>query len=187
MPISTLEEFITYPFPIVEVSTNIFRILKVFSFTTSRMDQIDKQILALIQHNSQLTYKEIAEKIKLSLTPVHDRIKKMEASGVIDRYVALVNKKAVGRNLIVYCQVTLIKQTKEVADEFNRIIKELNQVQECHFVSGSFDYLLKIIVPDMEAYHAFHQQQLSIIPGVSLINSFFVMSEVKSTTELPLS
>lgn len=150
------------------------------------MDQIDKQILRLIQHNSQLTYKEIAEKIKLSLTPVHDRIKKMEASGVIDRYVALVNKKAVGRNLIVYCQVTLIKQTKEVADEFNRIIKELNQVQECHFVSGSFDYLLKIIVPDMEAYHEFHQQKLSIIPGVSLINSFFVMSEVKSTTELPL-
>lgn len=150
------------------------------------MDQIDRKILELIQHNSQLTYKEIAERINLSLTPVHDRIKKLEATGVIDKYVALLNKKATGRNLIVYCQVTLIKQTKEYADEFNKVIINLKQVQECHFVSGSFDYLLKIIVPDMEAYHEFHQQKLSVIPGVSLINSFFVMSEVKSTTEIPL-
>ena len=79
-----------------------------------------------------------------------------------------------------------IKQTKEVSSVFNSAIKLLPEVVECNFVSGSFDYLIKILTPDMDSYHQFHQEKLSVITGVSLINSFFVMSEVKSTTELPI-
>ncbi|MCP9754171.1 Lrp/AsnC family transcriptional regulator [Lacihabitans sp. CCS-44] len=151
-----------------------------------KIDDIDKKILMLLQHNSTLTYKEIAQKINLSLSPVHDRIKRLEQEGVVEKYVGILNKKMLGVGLTVFSQVTLIRQTREVSQIFDISIKQLPEVVECNFVSGSFDYLLKIIVADMEAYHNFHQMKLSTIEGVSLINSFFVMSEVKSTTEIML-
>ncbi len=151
-----------------------------------KIDEIDKKILMLLQHNSTLTYKEIAQKINLSLSPVHDRIKRLEQEGVVEKYVGILNKKMLGVGLTVFSQVTLIRQTLEVSQIFDIAIKQLPEVVECNFVSGSFDYLLKIIVADMEAYHNFHQMKLSTIEGVSLINSFFVMSEVKSTTEIIL-
>jgi Lrp/AsnC family transcriptional regulator len=150
-----------------------------------KLDDTDIKILKSIQEDSKLTYKEIAEKINLSLTPVHDRIKRLESEGIIEKYVGILNKKKLGATLTVFSHVTLIKQTKSVSQIFDDAIALLPEVVECNFVSGSFDYLLKIIVPDMEAYHVFHQQKLSSIEGVSLINSFFVMSEVKSTTEIP--
>jgi DNA-binding Lrp family transcriptional regulator len=156
---------------------------KTFQF---KMDNIDKKILKLLQKNGRLTYKEIADKIHLTQTPVFDRIKRMEKSGIIDKYVAIVNRKKVGASLTVYNQVTMIKQTLEISQKFDAEIAKLPEVVECHFLSGCFDYLLKIIVPDMDSYHKFHQLKLSVIPGVSLINSYFVMSEVKNITEIPL-
>lgn len=150
------------------------------------MDNTDIKILRLLQKNAQMTYKEIAEAINLTQTPVFDRIKRMENSGIIDKYVTILNRKKVGTSLTVFNQVTMITQTLEISKKFDEAIAKLPEVVECHFVSGGFDYLLKIIVPDMETYHKFHQLKLSIIPGVSLINSYFVMSEVKNTTEIPL-
>jgi len=151
-----------------------------------QIDETDRKILRLIQENSQMTIKEISSAINLSMTPVHDRIKKLENEGIIEKYVTILNKKRIGKSLTVFCQVTLIKQTNDTSEEFNEMIRQLPEVLECNFVSGSFDYLLKIVVPDMESYHEFHQKKLSIIPSVSLIHSFFVMSEVKSTTVLNL-
>ena len=150
------------------------------------MDNIDKKILQLLQKNARLTYKEIGDQINLSQTPVFDRIKRMETSGVIEKYVTILNKRSLGKTMTVYSQVTLNNQTVDVSSKFDQAMGELPEVVECHFVSGSFDYLLKIIVPDMESYHAFHQKKLSIIPGVAQINSFFVMNEVKSTSEIPI-
>ncbi|CAM3777542.1 AsnC family transcriptional regulator [Flavobacterium branchiophilum NBRC 15030 = ATCC 35035] len=149
-------------------------------------DEIDKKILQLLQDNAQLTLKDIASKINLSLSPVHDRVKKLEKEGVIEKYVAILNKKKTGKNLVVYCQVTLVRQTIDVAESFNKAIMSLPEVVECHFVSGSFDYMLKIILPDMETYHHFHQKKLSVLTGVSQIHTFFAMAEVKSTTKIPL-
>jgi Lrp/AsnC family leucine-responsive transcriptional regulator len=151
-----------------------------------KLDELDKKILALLQENARWTYKEIAQKINLSLTPVHDRIKRLENEGVIEKYVGILNKNKLGLGLTVYSQVTIIRQTKEVSEIFDEAIKKLPEVVECNFVSGSFDYLLKIVVPDMESYHNFHQMKLSLIPGVSLINSYFVMLEVKNTTEISI-
>ncbi|MGL4630393.1 MAG: Lrp/AsnC family transcriptional regulator [Leadbetterella sp.] len=148
------------------------------------LDEVDKKILRLIQKDATLTFKDVAQRINLSLTPTHDRIKKLEKEGWIDKQVCILNKKKLGLDLTVFSQVTLIKQTREVADVFNSAIKKMPEVVECSFVSGSFDYLLKIIVKDMEAYHNFHQMKLSSIEGVSLINSIFVMTEVKSSTEI---
>lgn len=149
-------------------------------------DATDLTILRLLQTNSQLTIKEIASRINLSITPVHDRIRKLEREGYIDRYVALLNRKKLGKSLVVYCNVTLDKQRKESFEEFNKTIAQLPEVLECSVVSGNFDYLLKVIADDVEAYNTFYQQNLSVLKSVSHISSFFVMSEVKSTTELPL-
>ena len=150
------------------------------------LDETDKKILRLLQEDAHLTLKDIAQQINLSLTPVHDRVKRLRQEGIIEKYVTILNKKKIGKNLTVYCQVTLIKQTHDTSEGFNQSIMNLPEVVECNFVSGSFDYMLKIVVPDMESYHQFHQQKLSVLSGVSLIHSFFVMLEVKSTTILPI-
>ncbi|QBN18581.1 Lrp/AsnC family transcriptional regulator [Flavobacterium nackdongense] len=150
------------------------------------LDETDKKILRLLQEDAHLTLKDIAGKINLSLTPVHDRMKRMEKEGIIEKYVTILNKKKLGQNLIIYCQVTLIKQTHDISEGFNQSIMNMPEVLECNFVSGNFDYLLKVVLPDMESYHYFHQKKLSVLPEVSLINSFFIISEVKSTTVLPI-
>ena len=150
-----------------------------------QLDKTDYKILEILQSNSQFTIKEVAQKVNLSTTPVHDRIKRMETEGIIEKYVALINRRHVGKFLIAYSNVSLDKQRQENFEEFNQIIKEMKEVVECHVVSGSFDYLLKVIISDMEAYHAFYQR-MSAIQGVSHISSFFVMSEVKNVTAIPL-
>ncbi|GHB65105.1 Lrp/AsnC family transcriptional regulator [Persicitalea jodogahamensis] len=150
------------------------------------LDTTDLSILNKLQANAQLTTKEIAAAVNLSVTPVHDRIRKLERAGYIERYVALLNRKKLGKSLVVYCNVTLDKQRKESFEEFNAAVSRLPEVLECSVVSGSFDYLLKVIANDVEAYNAFYQQNLSVLQSVLHISSFFVMSEVKSTTEIPI-
>ena len=151
------------------------------------LDETDKKILELLQEDAQLTLKDMANQINLSLTPVHDRVKRLEKECYIEKYVALLNKKKVGNHLTVYCQVTLVKQTIDLSDAFNEAILQLPEVVECSFVSGTFDYFLKVVLPDMESYHNFHQKKLSILPQVALINSFFIITEVKNTTVLPIA
>ena len=150
------------------------------------LDATDLNILRMLQANSQLTIKELAASINLSITPVHDRIRKLEREGYIERYVALLNRKKLGKSLVVYCNVTLDKQRKESFEEFNRAIAQLPEVLECSVVSGTFDYLLKVVADNVESYNTFYQQNLSVLESVSHISSFFVMSEIKSTTEIPV-
>ncbi|HEV7347195.1 Lrp/AsnC family transcriptional regulator [Telluribacter sp.] len=150
------------------------------------LDPSDKKILELLQQNAQLTTKEIASRINLSQTPVHDRIRKLEKEGFIDKYVGLLNRRKLGKSLLVYCNVTLDKQRKESFEEFNAAVISMPEVLECCVVSGNFDYLLKVVANDVEGYNQFYQQKLSVLNSVLHISSFFVMSEVKSTTELPI-
>lgn len=150
------------------------------------LDETDRKILRLLQGNALLTLKDIAQQINLSLTPVHDRVKRLQREGIIEKYVTVLNKQKLGQGLTVYCQVTLRKQTFDISEVFNEAVKQLPEVVECNFVSGNFDYMLKIVVSDMEHYHHFHQKKLSAIAGVSLINTVFVISEVKNTTALPI-
>ena len=148
------------------------------------LDDTDRKILNLLQGNALLTIREIAERINLSITPVHDRIKKLQREGIIERYVTLLNRKALGRGLTVYCFVTLDKQRQESFLEFNDAIRQMPEVLECAVVSGNFDYLLKVVVSDMEAYNAFYQSKLSVMKSVSHMCSSFVMEEVKNTTAI---
>ena len=150
------------------------------------LDVSDVRILQLLQENAQFTIKEISQKINLSMTPTHDRIKRLEQEGVIDKYVTILNKKMLGNPMLVYCNITLDKQQKNHFEEFEEAIKQFPEVIECSVISGSFDYLLKVIVKDMSAYNEFYQKKLSDLQSVAHISSSFVMSEVKSTTVIPL-
>ena len=151
------------------------------------LDATDLRILQLLQENAQFTLKEISQKINLSMTPTHDRIKRLEQEGVIDRYVTILNKKKLGNPMMVYCNITLDKQQKNHFEEFEAAIIQFPEVIECSVISGSFDYLLKVIVKDMNAYNEFYQKKLSDLQSVAHISSSFVMSEVKSTTVIPLA
>jgi Lrp/AsnC family transcriptional regulator, leucine-responsive regulatory protein len=150
------------------------------------LDKTDLAILNLLQGNAHLTIKEISAAVNISLTPVHERIKKLQNEGIIDKYVTLLNKKKLGKSLIVYCNITLSKQSADDFRVFNEAIDLLPEVVECSVISGAFDYILKIIVADMDAYYAFHQEKLATINCVTQINSFFVMNEVKYSTAMPL-
>ncbi|MGF7217432.1 Lrp/AsnC family transcriptional regulator [Spirosoma lacussanchae] len=151
------------------------------------LDKTDRRILNLIQTNARLTIQEIGQQINLSKTPVHERIKRLEREGVIAQYVTLIDKKKVGNSLMVYCQVTLDKQTRDTFAGFDTAVRDLPEVLECNRVSGTFDYLLKIVSRDMEAYNRFYQERLSVIPGMLHISSFFVMDEVKNSTVIPVA
>jgi len=153
---------------------------------TDTIDKIDRSILRLLQGNARLTIQEIGRQINLSKTPVHERIKQLERAGVIDRYVTIVDKKKVGNGVMVYCQVTLDKQTRDTFADYEAAVRDLPEVLECNRVSGTFDYLLKIVSRDMETYNRFYQDRLSVIAGTLHISSFFVMAEIKNSTIVPV-
>ncbi|SFC85903.1 Lrp/AsnC family transcriptional regulator [Spirosoma endophyticum] len=150
------------------------------------LDKIDRKILSLLQVDARLTIQEIGQRINLSKTPVHERIKRLERAGIIDRYVTILDKKKLGSLLMIYCQVTLDRQTRDAFADYEAAVRELPDVLECNRVSGTFDYLIKIVSRDMETYNHFYQEQLSVIAGTLHISSFFVMAEVKNSTVVRL-
>jgi Lrp/AsnC family transcriptional regulator len=151
-----------------------------------QLDELDIKILKIIQENSQKTLKEIAEQVNLSLSPTHDRVKRLESDGYIQGYVGLLNRKKLNLGLLVHCQVTLEKQTSQNFSEFEAAIKAFPEVISCHLVSGNFDYYLNVLSADVESYNRFYQEKLAVLPSVAHISSLFVMDEIKSTTALPL-
>ena len=150
------------------------------------LDKIDLSILSILQKNALAKLKDISNAINLSVSPTHDRIKRLETEGVIQNYVALIDRKKIELGLVVFCHVTLDKQTKNNFAEFEQIILQFDEVISCSLVSGSFDYYLKVVSKDVETYNKFYQEKLAMLPMVAHINSLFVMDEIKTTTSFPL-
>ena len=146
------------------------------------MDKLDRKILMSLQQNGKQNTKEIAAKIGLTATPTYERIKRLEQSGVIKKYVAILDRNLIGKQIIAYCQITLFKHQKELIDAFKTSISSLQEVMECHHVSGNFDFLLKIAVEDMNSFQSFINDKLSAVDGISTIHSSFVMDSNKNTT-----
>ena len=115
------------------------------------LDEKDRGILRLLQENAKITVREIAAKIHLSTTPVHERIKRMEDSGVILQYATLVNHSKVKKGLMAICYVSLKEHNKKSGAKFIRTIQELPEVIECYNISGQFDFMLKVVVENMDA------------------------------------
>lgn len=148
------------------------------------LDKKDIAILSLLQGNARITVKEIAEKIHLSTTPVHERIKRMEESGVIKQYITLLDQNKVDLNLMVICYVSLKEHSKTAGAAFIKTINELHEVMECYSISGEFDFMLKVICKDMNAYYDFHVNKLSQQENMGNVQSVFVMGVIKETHRL---
>lgn len=148
------------------------------------LDDKDLAILKLLQVNAKITVKEISQKIHLSTTPVHERIKRMEESGVIKQYVTLVDQSKVNKGLTVICYVSLKEHNKKTGARFIQIIKGLNEVTECYTISGEYDFMLKVIVENMDAYYDFHVNKLGQVENMGHLQSIFVMGIIKQTHQL---
>lgn len=151
------------------------------STTHGELDQKDLAILKLLQHNARITVKEISEKVNLSTTPVFERIRWMEKSGVIKQYATLVDPAKLNRRLVVIVYVSLKQHNKTAGSKFVKAINDMNEVLECYSISGEFDFMLKVVVEDMNSYYDFHVNRLSELENIGNVQSIFVMGVVKDT------
>ncbi|MCL5246656.1 MULTISPECIES: Lrp/AsnC family transcriptional regulator [Cellulophaga] len=146
------------------------------------MDAIDKKILMLLQENAKQNTKEIADKIGLTVSPTFERIKKLEQQDYIKSYVALLNEKKVNKAITVYCHITLATHSRELIDNFKDQVANLPEIMGCQHVSGNYDFLLKVAVNDMNQYQQFVVDKLSVIKGISNVQSSFVLDDIKNGT-----
>jgi len=151
------------------------------------LDHLDIKILRYLQVDARMTIKEIASKLNISTTPVFDRMKKMERVGLIKSYVALIDRKMIGKNLIVFIHISIKDHGKDAIDDFVDSIIKFPEVLECHHVSGDSDFLIKLVLEDIEMYNWFILDKLAVIPNVGKVESRFSLSERKMTTEIPIS
>lgn len=157
--------------------------LKKEESTTSpiALDEKDLSILKILQRNARATVKEIADKVHLSTTPVHERIKRLEENGVITQYATLLNHAKVKKGLMVICYVSLRQHDKKEGSKFISSILAMNEVIECYNISGEFDFMLKVVAESMDAYYDFHVNKLSQAENIGHVQSVFVMGIIKQT------
>ena len=150
------------------------------------LDSTDLDILRCLQENARLTTKELAARVNLSTTPVFERLKRLERSGFIKKYVAVLDAEKLHLGFVVFCSVKLKQMSRKVAQTFTSVIKDIPQVAECYNISGEYDYLLKIHAPDMKYYNEFIINVLGTIDSIGSILSSFVMDEIKNNHALYL-
>ncbi len=143
------------------------------------LDRTDYRILDRLQKNSKITNVELAEQINLSPPPCLERVKRLERDGYIKKYVAILNPYKLNAGLLAYIQVSLLSTASKDLEDFNRAMILLDQVQECHMVSGGFDYLIKVRTSDMQSYRDFLGNDLATIANVRETHTYVVMQEVK--------
>lgn len=144
-----------------------------------KVDAIDQKLLMLLQENSNQTVKQLAAQLNLTPTPVHERMKRLERNGIIERYRAEVNAAALGKTLMVISHVSLQEHSKTLLLAFERKIRDLPEVIECYHVSGEHDYLLKVMIADMKGYREFLTEKLAKIKNIGNVHSSFVVEAVK--------
>ena len=151
------------------------------------LDRIDVKILQLLQANGRITNTELAGKVGLSATPCSERVKALERLGYIESYGAKLNPRLLQLELLVFVEISLIRTSPDVFEEFSQAIVALPQILECHLVSGNFDYLIKARVANMAAYRQLLGETLLTLPGVSDSRTYVVMEEVKEAQTIPVT
>ena len=144
-----------------------------------KLDDTDLNILALLQQNARMTVKEMSEKLDLSTTPIFERIKKMEKLGIIDHYTAVINWDKMGKKLAAFAHISFKDHSKKLIAAFEEKILELEEVLECHYVTGGADFIIKIQVQDIEKYKEFVTERLFNIPNIARIESFLSLTVKK--------
>jgi Lrp/AsnC family transcriptional regulator, leucine-responsive regulatory protein len=153
----------------------------------SLLDITDRKILRFLQNDAKLTNKELADKLGKSVTPVYERIRRLEREGFIKQYVALLDRQKVGIMLLAYTNVQLKEHSYAMLKAFEKAVVRLDEVMECNHMTGSYDYLLKIGVRGMEEYQDFIINKLSRLANISTVQSSFVMTELKNETAFHLT
>jgi DNA-binding Lrp family transcriptional regulator len=151
---------------------------------SSNLDETDLAILRVLQENARITVRELAENVHLSATPVHERVKRLERAGVIRQYVAVLDAAKVGKSLMVICYVSLQQHNKDAGGKFIQAILGMDEVLECLTISGQFDFMLKVVAENMDAYYNFHVNKLSALENVGNVQSAFVMGVIKQSWQL---
>lgn len=146
------------------------------------LDETDLNILNELINDSRLSIRELSARVHRSTTPVFERLKRLENENVIKQYTIVVNEDAVGRGFTVFCNVSLTHISAEIHREFAEAVAGMSEVVECYNVSGAFDYMLKVQVPDMKAYRAFVTDKLGQLAVLNSVQSVFVMEEIKRET-----
>lgn len=150
------------------------------------LDRLDRKILSILQEDSTIPVAEVAKRVGLSTTPCWRRIQKLEEDGVILRRVALLDPKSVNTKVTVFVSIVTNQHSEEWLRRFAELIREFPEVVEFYRMSGQVDYLLRVVVPDIEAYDAFYKRLIAKIE-ISDVSSAFAMEQIKYTTALPLS
>ena len=149
------------------------------------MDKIDKKILDALQQDARMTMKELSSIVGISTTPVYERVKRLQRSGTLN-FKAIIDRKKLGYSMVVFCQVTINNHEINTIMSFEKHIESLPEVIESYHTAGSFDYLLKVIVKDMDNYQSFLVNKLSTSKTMANIQSVFVMSEKKFSYDVPM-
>lgn len=150
------------------------------------LDKTDRKILKHLQHNARISMTELAEKVGLSTTPVTERVRRLEREGIISGYHARLNPHALGKSLLVFVELKLRSKSGNIFEDFRREVQKIPQIMECHLVSGEYDYLIKVRLPDMSAYRDMLGNILLQLPAAAESRSYVVMEEVKEEMMLDL-
>ncbi|GGA93925.1 Lrp/AsnC family transcriptional regulator [Allosediminivita pacifica] len=149
-------------------------------------DETDRRILRVLQGRGRLSNAELSEQVNLSASACHRRVQRLEESGVISGYVALLDARKMGLATTVYVEITLNAQANEVLDAFEKAVARVPDVLECHLMAGTADYILKVVAEDAEDFARIHRQYLTRLPGVAQMKSSFALRTVCNSTALPL-
>ncbi len=151
------------------------------------LNAIDRKILSFLQADGRMTNAELAERVHLSQSACLRRVRRLEAEGVIDRYVMLINQAAIGRPTDVFVEITLASQSEEAQDAFEAAARDCPEVMACHFMAGEADYLLHMVTADTRDFERIHRTYLSRFPGVARIRSSFALRTVRKKTDFDLT
>lgn len=152
----------------------------------TKLDAIDRKILKILEKDAKTVAKTIAESLHMTKTPVYERIKRLEQEGYIAHYAAIVAKDKVESSITVFSFVSLEAQKGHLMDGFLKQVSALPEVVECFVVGGEFDFLLKVIVKNLDAYYNFAKTKIAVLPNIGSVKSAFVLKEVKDETAFPL-
>jgi len=151
------------------------------------LDAIDRRILRHLQENARISNVELARAVGLSPSPCSRRVRDLEVAGIVKEYVTLIDPAAANLPVSVFISVTLDKQVERDLEVFESAVRDLPEVMECYLMTGDADYLLRVVIADLEAYKGFLMDHLTRIPGVANIRSSFALKQVKYRTALPLA
>jgi len=150
------------------------------------LDETDKAILRMLQADGRVSNAEVARRVGLSAPATHARVKRLEEAGVVRQYTTLLDREAIGFDMVCFINVSLQLHQYEAIERFKELVQDMPEVLECHHITGEFDYLLKAVFRNRDELQEFVVNKLTPIPGMAQINTSLVLIEIKATQELPI-